>query len=215
MKPEDREPFFNLLADVYAFYRRDFSTFAGNVWWTAMLPYDLAAVSDAMGRHSVNPDTGQFMPMPADVIKMMRGSSQDSALVAWTKVDKGVRQIGTYASVVFDDEIIHRVLHDMGGWVALGMKTEQEWPFVAKEFENRYRGYRIRNERPEYPKVLIGIAEAHNSQEGKESQPPVLIGDSAKAKKVMLGGSNQVLIGFKRLQPDEMAHLETQPKAVA
>lgn len=210
MKPEDREPFFNLLADVYAFYRRDFSTFAGSVWWTALRPYDLAAVSDAIGRHSVNPDAGHFMPMPADIVKMMQGSTQDSALVAWSKVDKGVRQVGTYASVVFDDALIHRVLHDMGGWVALGAKTDHEWPFIAKEFENRYRGYRIRSETPEYPKVLIGIAQAQNDEKGKESQPPVLIGDSARAKQVMLGGADQVLLGFQRMQPADMVLLETQ-----
>lgn len=110
-----------------------------------MKPFDLAAVKDALNRHCVNPDNGQFMPKPADVVKLLQGSSQDGALVAWAKVDRAVRQVGTYSTVVFDDPIIHRVVQDMGGWVALGDKREKEWPFVAKEFENRYRGYPMRS----------------------------------------------------------------------
>lgn len=215
MKDNDKEQFFALIAGVYAFYRQDMSAFAGSVWWQAMKPFDFAAVTDALNRHCVNPDSGQFMPKPADVVKMLQGSTQDSAMVAWSKVDKGVRQVGTYASVVFDDPIIHRVLHDMGGWVALGSKTEDEWPFVAKEFENRYRGYRVRNDSPEYPKVLIGIAEAHNAREGRKSQPPVLIGNSDKAKQVALGGSDKPLVGFERMSEGDVLALAAPQRAVA
>ena len=214
MTDADKPKFFNLIAGVYAFYRQDISDFAGSVWWEAMKPFDLAAVADALNRHCVNPDTGQFMPKPADVVKMLSGSSQDSAMVAWAKVDKSIRQVGTYASVVFDDPIIHRVLHDMGGWVALGTKSERDWPFVAKEFENRYRGYRIRNETPEYPKSLIGIAEAQNNQNGHKSDPPVLVGDARRAKQVLLGGSDKPMVGFERMSADELLALEA-PRAIA
>lgn len=212
MKDSDKAQFFTLVAGVYAFYRQDMSEFAGSVWWKAMKPFDFEAIADALNRHCVNPDTGQFMPKPADVVKMLQGSSQDSAMVAWSMVDKAVRQVGTYATVVFDDPIIHRVIHDMGGWVALGQKTEHEWPFVAKEFESRYRGYRIRSEVPEYPKTLIGIAEAQNSMEGRQSQPPVLIGDSSRAKHVLQGGTDKVLVGFERLTPADALTLQALRK---
>lgn len=208
MQADDKMNFAALIANVYAFYRQDSSDFALGVWWEAMKPFDFAAVADALNRHCVNPDSGQFMPKPADVVKMLRGSSQDSSMVAWSKVDKAVRQVGTYESVAFDDPVIHRVIHDMGGWVALGTKNEKEWPFIEKEFENRYRGYCVRNDAPEYPKVLIGIAEAQNSQEGRQSQPPVLIGDSTKAKKVLIGGSDKPLVSFERMQMPDVARLE-------
>jgi len=77
-------------------------------------------------RHLMNPDTGQFLPKPADIVRMLGGRTLDRALMAWAKVDKAVRQIGTYESVVFDDALIHRVLHEMGGWVGMGQKTENE-----------------------------------------------------------------------------------------
>jgi len=194
----DRPSFFAMLADVYAFYCRDFSEFAGGVWWTAMQPYDLVAVADAMGRHCVNPDTGQFLPRPADVVRMLQGGTQDSALVAWAKVDRAVRHVGAWQSVVFDDALIHRVLHDLGGWMHLAMKQDDEWPFIAKEFQNRYRGYKGRNERPPYPPVMIGAVEAHNSRMDASVTAPVLIGEELAARAVWVGGTGTALVAFHR-----------------
>lgn len=166
------------------------------IYWQGLKDLDLQAVRHALNTHVQNPDTGQFMPKIADVRRMLGGTTQDSALRAWAKIDKAVRHVGSYASVAFDDPLIHRVLHDMGGWVGLSSKSEDEWPFVAKEFENRYRGYAMRNERPEYPPVLTGIAEAENVRRGLRSDPPRLIGDATKAEAVMQGGTRRPLIGF-------------------
>ncbi|MGN6085817.1 DUF6475 domain-containing protein [Trinickia sp.] len=202
MIASDRPEFFALIADVYAFYKSDFSEFAGRVWWEAMLPYDFAAVADALNRHCVNPDSGQYLPKPADVVRMLAGSTQDAALVAWSKVDRAVREVGTYRSVVFDDPVIHRVVTDMGGWVPLGAKDENEWPFVRNEFVNRYRGYRMRSETPDYLPVLIGIAEAANSKEGFGCAAPMLIGDATTARAVLAGGSNKPLLGVTSMRAD-------------
>lgn len=201
MIDSEREEFFILIADVYAFYGKDYSTFAGGVWWAAMQPFDLAAVKDALNRHCVNPDSGQFLPKPADVVRMLQGSTQDAALVAWSKVDRGVREVGTYRSVVFEDALIHRIVLEMGGWVALGTKNEDEWPFLRNEFVNRYRGYRGRSEIPEYPPVLIGLAEASNRKVGFDSEPPVLIGNPVTAQAVMQRGSNAPLLQFNQMRP--------------
>lgn len=194
MTPNDSELFTALVGDVYAFYRQDYSAFAGRVWWQAMQPFDFAAVAEAFSRHAVNPDSGQYMPKPADIVKMLQGSTQDAALVAWSKVDKAVRSVGTYNSVAFDDPLIHRVITEMGGWISFGAKSEDEWPFVSKEFVNRYRGYRARNEIPDYPPHLIGMAEAENSKNGFRSQPPLLLGDPTKAQTVLTHGSNAPML---------------------
>lgn len=196
MQTSDFDRFAELLAGVFELYHREASPFALQIWWEAMRPYDLPAVQLAFSRHVQNPDTGQFPPKPADVIRMLGGTTQDSALRAWAKVDRAVRHVGTYESVAFDDPLIHRVLHDMGGWVGLGAKTEDEWPFVAREFENRYRGYAMRNERPSYPAVLIGILEAENGRRGLQIAPPRLVGDAGQAQQVIGGGTDQPLLGF-------------------
>ena len=196
MQQHEFDAFSEMLQAVAEYCGKPLSPGVIAIYWQGLKDLDLPAVRHALNAHVQNPDTGQFMPKIADVRRMLGGTTQDSALRAWAKVDKGVRHVGPYASVAFDDALIHRVLHDMGGWVGLASKTEDEWPFVAKEFENRYRGYAMRNERPEYPPALTGITEAENVRRGLRSDPPRLIGDASKAEAVMQGGTSRPLIGF-------------------
>lgn len=200
MRDTESRDFRTLIEGVYSFYGKDCSRFALDVWWQAMKPYDLAAVNDALGRHCVNPDNGQFMPKPADVVKMIEGSTVDAAIVAWSKVDRGIRHVGTYASVVFDDPLIHRVIADMGGWPELGRKDKEEWPFVAKEFQTRYRGFKVTRTLPAYPAKLIGIFDQQNAAQGfQDQQQPMLIGDATAARSVLVGGSKQPLLQIGRM----------------
>jgi hypothetical protein len=189
--------FSKTLLAVADYYGKELSENVVDLYWNGLRDYDLGAVQRALWAHVRNPDTGQWMPKIADVAKVVQGRTDDQAAVAWSKVDQAVRRVGTYQCVVFDDPIIHRVVIDMGGWVYIGGKDESEWPFVAKEFQNRYRGYRMRDETPEYPPVLIGMANAHNSKAGFRENPPILIGDERKAALVRLGGTTTPLLGMK------------------
>ncbi|WP_394064516.1 DUF6475 domain-containing protein [Alcaligenes sp. WGS1538] len=203
MHDAEKQAFFVLMADVYAFYRQDLSRFALNVWWQAMKTFDGAAVRMAFDRHCVNPDNGQFLPKPSDIVRLLQGSTQDSALAAWAKVDRVMRTVGSYRSVLFDDPIILAVVQDMGGWVALGMKTEAEWPFVAREFENRYRGYALQPQFS-YPRWLVGAAELHNAQAGQAVEPPLLVGDADKARALLSGACAGPQIVIKPLGKSEL-----------
>lgn len=196
MIEKDKRRFAEAIVVLSDYYGKPIGDGVIELYWQGLKAYDFEAVSQAVRRHMANPESGQFMPKIADIARMLGGTTQDAALVAWAKVDQAVRRIGTYADVAFDDPLIHRVLHDMGGWMALGTKTEDEWPFVAKEFENRYRGFRIRSEQPEYPHVLIGIAGAHNRKGNHALQPPILVGDRERAQAVMQAGTDKPLIGF-------------------
>jgi len=181
MQQSDFDDFFAVMEATAQLYGKGITATVAKLWFRALESYDLAAISEGLSRHMQNPDTGQFMPKPADIVRMLGGTTQDSALLAWSKVDRAVRSIGTYESVVFDDPIIHAVLADMGGWIALGGKTETEWPFVAREFENRYRGYRTAGKINSYPPVLAGITQAQNEPHGMPAPEPVLIGDKQQA----------------------------------
>lgn len=199
MNQHDFIPFCDHLDLVAEQYSKTLSEGLKMLYFQGLQHYDFEAVKQAMTRHLQNPDSGMFMPKIADFVKMMQGNTQDSALIAWAKVDRAVRRVGTWSSVVFDDEIIHAVLQDMGGWLALGSKTEEEWPFIAKQFENRYRGYKQRNERVEHLPVLIGRAEAENGFNGFKSQKPILIGNETKAIAVYKSGNNSEKLAFKSL----------------
>ena len=199
MQTDEFPKFREGITGVMEFYKQSVSKTSLDIWWRSLRNYDLSAIIDAFDRHLVNPDTGQFPPKPADITKMLQGSTQDSALRAWAKVDQAVRQVGTYSDVVFDDSLIHRVIQDMGGWIALGTKGETEWPFIAKEFENRYRGFKVSGQFQEYPAILIGITSAYNKQKGFKYELPMLIGDESRAIQVMNGGTEKLAIGFKQM----------------
>lgn len=179
MIQDDFEKFRDGLTGVYSFYDKEINSFALDLWWGALKLYDLEAITDAFRRYVINTESGRWLPKPADIIRMLQGSTLDAAMAAWSRVDKAIRQKGTYVDVVFvGDPLIHRVIHDMGGWIGFGMKSEEEWPFVAREFENRYRGFKERSDtNPPHPEVLTGIANAHNAAHGLPSQPPVMIED--------------------------------------
>ena len=198
MNNSDKEKFYLLINSVWSFYGKTLTPMMVQILWNALSSYDLQAVSSAFDRHLVNPDTGQFPPKPADVVRLLDGGTEDNAQLAWAKVDRAVRLVGSYQSVVFDDPIIHAVLLDMGGWIALGKCTEDEWPFRAREFEKRYRGYTLRG-MVDYQRKLTGIAEAQNETAGQKSKPPIMIGDATKCQIVYQGGKVQVLTQIKRL----------------
>lgn len=189
MKQEHFDEFCQLLDNVAEQYSKTLSPNLKSLYWQGLHDVEFEAVRDALFRHIRNTDKdGDFMPKVSNIKKMIEGSTEDSSLVAWAKVDKELRTTGTWVSVVFDDSLIHRVITDMGGWIQLGMKTDDEWPFVGREFQNRYRGYKARSMDPEYPSHLIGIAESGNNNQGFKSDPPKLLGGIEKAKQVMSKG---------------------------
>lgn len=198
MERTDRKRLAQCLLAASEVYGREVSEAVAGVWWNALRWHDIEAVEVAFQRHMTNPDTGQFMPKPADIVRMLAGTTADSAMVAWAKVDKAMRTVGTYQSVVFDDAIAMRVLQDMGGWIALGTKSGDEWPFVANEFRTRYQGFKQRGEIPEYPPRLAGIAEADCVRRGYAAPDPVLIGDAGVAQCIAANGTERPAIGVQR-----------------
>lgn len=181
MNDSDRPIFARCLLGAGELYGKPVSKQAAELWWHVLKGYDIAAVESAFAIHMADPDSGQFMPKPADIVRRMSGTTQDSALRAWAEVDNAVRRIGPYQSVAFGDATTMRVLQDMGGWLELCQKDDNDWPFVAKEFENRYRGYRQRGEEPKAPDHLAGLSEADAVRLGRPAKPPVRIGHVERA----------------------------------
>ena len=177
MVDDDKKEFAQFMAGMFAVYNKEVSQMLLRIWFESLRQYDLKAVKDALARHLLNPDSGQFLPKPADVVRLIGGTTIDTALEAWSAVDNAVRTVGTYRSVAFADPIIHKVIQDMGGWVAFGNKKEDEWPFVAKEFQTRYRGIKTTGQPVDALPQLTGIAAQQNSVAGIQyAEPPILIG---------------------------------------
>ncbi len=186
--------FRKILSKTLAFYDKQVSAELADAWFDALSGYSLEEVGQALQAHIRNPDTGQFPPKPADVVKCLYGGLEGVSQHAWTKVAKAVGSAGPWRSVAFDDAIIHRVLDDMGGWVRICSKSGEEWPFTQKEFVQRYRAIAVTMQVPDYPPYLIGTAEAENNRRGLPTPPAsqlALIGNKAKAQLVVENGSFQ------------------------
>jgi hypothetical protein len=177
MKIENYREFVQMLTVVFDNFEKELSPSKTDFWWQLMQRYDIEALRDAFNRHCVNPDNGQWIPKPADIVKLIDGGTLDAALLAWSKVDRAVRSTGPYPSVTFDDPIIHAVISDMGGWIRINEATDDGWPFIGKEFQSRYRAYKTAGGVGEFPQKLIGISDASNRQAGMEDSPVKAVGN--------------------------------------
>lgn len=188
MREDDRRGFGELIETAMAVYGRKITTPVIALWWAALARYQFAEVRAAMSAHLQDPDAGQYAPKPADVIRQIDGGKETQSLMAWALVERGVRSVGGYQSVVFHDAITMRVLEDMGGWIALCAITDAELPFRRSEFVKRYQGYAVRGA-PDWPRRLAGIVE-RDLGVGYAAPAPVLLGDKARCMAVLTGGQD-------------------------
>lgn len=194
MNDNNRVEFQEVWTATYAMYRRRVSDSMLDLAFGALAPYSIEDVRRGITAHIRNPDTGQFPPKPADVIKHVSGNSQSAGGEAWAKLDRAIRCVGNYRSVVLDDPRIHAAVERLGGWQKVALTSEQEYPFLRNNFLKLYQGFTVHP--PEtYPRKLIGTCEHENStrdefQRGRPQDEPVMIGDPERARLVYQGGGD-------------------------
>lgn len=113
-----------------------------NMAFDVLSDLDLDAVLKALSSHVRDPQSGQFQPKPADIVRAIEGTPDDAAMEAWGKVDQAVRRVGYGPHIVFDDPKIHKVLAEMGGFAQFGKATEDEMGYLRHAFTKRYAGCR-------------------------------------------------------------------------
>ncbi|WP_150468951.1 MULTISPECIES: DUF6475 domain-containing protein [Cysteiniphilum] len=63
------------------------------------------------------------------------------AIMAWQSVYDAIARFGAYATVAFDDKVIHMALGAVGGWHHLCCSTIQQLEFLKKDFMKAYVSY--------------------------------------------------------------------------
>jgi len=186
MKQDEYGQFQVLWTRICDVYGKSPSDAAITITFRALAKYPLATIRRALDAHTSDPDGGRFMPKPADLIRHIDGDPQSQSLLAWSKVEKAIRTIGPWQTVVFDDPSVMAAIEEMGGWIDLCRVTDKELPFKRNEFTKRYQGYQLRP--PEhYPNRLTGVTEATNARiDASIKTDPILIGDPEKARQVYL-----------------------------
>lgn len=200
----DYEKLLELLNDALAPYEKSVTARAGMIWFEALKHYSLAEVAQGLTAHIANPEKGQFAPKPADVIANIDLTTEALAMAAWAKVDRSVKMVGAYRSIVFDDPIIHVVIVDLGGWIKLCQTNdEKDFGFIGADFRKRYTVY-MRHPPDVYPGLLVGLTQLHNESNKLKlpfRQAPALVGNTARAREVLLNGSEEAVQGLAQKQP--------------
>jgi hypothetical protein len=199
-----------LLTQAMAFHRQDVSPFALSVWWEACKGFSLEQVRKAVTAHAMDPERGQFVPKPADMVRLLQGTNTDRSLVAWGKVLQAIQRVGAYTSVTFDDPAINLAIVDMGGWVKVCRSDMDELPHVERRFCAAHKAYAARSDTP-FPPKLVGEHEQQNLIAGRRVAPPVLIGDQKRCQLVLAQGQAERL---PMLAADAIPQISA-PKAVA
>ena len=148
------------------------------IWLAALDPWPFEEIKAAFNRF-VQTESG--MPDPAALLRILRGSREDRALSALMKVENAIEHHGAYATVVFDDPLIHAVIQSLGGWIKACRQTEYEFTWWSKNFRERYQYFEQTGLPPDVPARLAGLFDQANLPLGERSQKPVVIGDYEKA----------------------------------
>lgn len=159
------------------------------LWFGALQRFELDDIRQAFSRHVGDPDRGQFPPRPADIVRQIDGSTAGAAPIAWGKVMRAASQVGSYASVTFDDAAIHAAVSDLGGWPEVCRVTEDEKPFMQRRFEASYRAYRERGQF-DYTPRLAGLHAISNGARGFATDGAVMIGNPEQCRLVQERGTS-------------------------
>ena len=187
MTPADFDRFANVVHALAELHGRPQSAGAIALWWQALKRYDIEQIEGAFATLVCDPDRGQFMPKPADVVRAVEGTTTDRAALAWGKVMDAARSVGAWRDLVFDDPAIHAAIDDLGGWPKVCRTSVDELGFLQKRFADAYRAY-VAKGSFEFASVLTGDANAHNRLLGREIADPVLVGAPELALSVQARG---------------------------
>lgn len=141
------------------------------VYFDDLRDLDVDQVVRAFSRHRA---AGEFFPTVAALRTLVLGDPEDRAVLAWERFVTAVRYHGAYASVDFQDPVLHACIDAMGGWASAaaalldptttdehGRSQAQEVGYQRHAFIGRYRAFS--NRLPGPPRAhLPGILEITN-----------------------------------------------------
>ena len=141
MHEADRKRFAELITGACEYYEKRISEQTLDFYWRALLEYSIEDLEFAAAAHVRDQDRGRFMPKVADFVFAIEGSADECAALAWDLI---LRNRGT------DDPAANAAIKSMGGWQqAIGRQNEQDLPFIAKNFQTRYKAFKRREQMPE------------------------------------------------------------------
>lgn len=148
MKNEDKRAFFDLMMAAGEVYGREVTQPMAAIYFSALAGVSIEQVQEAMMTHMQNPDSGQFFPKPADIIKQMTGTTkqqdaaiEDKAAIAWACIERDIRRIGSYGTLKLEDKQALATVKAMGGWQSICQTETSKMEWKRKEFILMYETF--------------------------------------------------------------------------
>lgn len=148
MKNEDKRAFFDLMMAAGEVYGREVTQPMAAIYFSALANVSIEQVQEAMMTHMQNPDSGQFFPKPADIIKQMTGTTkqqdaaiEDKAAIAWACIERDIRRIGSYGTLKLEDKQALATVKVMGGWQSICQTETSKMEWKRKEFIRMYETF--------------------------------------------------------------------------
>lgn len=148
MQNEDKRAFFDLMMAAGEVYGREVTQPMAAIYFSALANVSIEQVQAAMMAHMQNPDSGQFFPKPADIIKQMTGTTkqqdaaiEDKAAIAWACIERDIRRIGSYGTLKLDDKQALATVKAMGGWQSICQTEISKMEWKRKEFMRMYETF--------------------------------------------------------------------------
>jgi hypothetical protein len=146
MNAQDRTRFATAIHGTFEIYSpKPVSDLLMNIWWSALKPYGIDDVCNALTKHISDPERGQYQPKPADVLRFLTASAseklenlQGQAEMQWMNVTRAIQRTGAYKTPTFKDPITAAVVTGLGGWVFICSKTERDLEFLRRQFASMY-----------------------------------------------------------------------------
>ena len=143
----ERERFSSALMATFEIYDKQFSPIVIKVWFATLKQYSIDEVCRALTAHIKDPDAGQFLPKPADVVRNIDGTKKAAtadlvfiAQAAWLSIPKAINGVGGYRTPQFHDPITTACVSVMG-WKNLCSMLETQVAWKEKEFVSLYEKF--------------------------------------------------------------------------
>lgn len=211
MLDQDKEEFAKQILVLGELYDKKLSIAIVELYFEALKAYPIEKIKLAI-THIVQTHVYNTMPKPAEFIQFIEPPEDidEKARLAMDKAFDMMEQHGAYATVAFDDPVIHVVIDRCyGGWIEFCnsrriIDNEKDDHFWRKQFLNEYKiRYRVamREGGCDAPKYLMGLQDSTNNQ----------LGHDRKIIVVQRLGHEPMVVPYRKLEIDN----DRQPKQIA
>ena len=145
MNTEDKNKFKEVMTTISINYNESIDNAKLRLWWTIFNHYPIQTFEKAVYDHITCPDAGMFSPKPANITKMIQGTTKQNdqnieseAELAWTSVMNAIRGEGSYKTPKFKNPKISPTLSAMTNWAQLCGCSVSDLDWKKKEFISLY-----------------------------------------------------------------------------